>query len=288
MALPGWLNRTLTALALFAGLLALATFVSRTRGGEAVTPPAVGLPRTPDYHSLLVDDDDARRLWLGTHVGLYESGDGGRSWRVAGLEGQDVMNLVRTQDGTLWATGHNVAARSTDDGATWVDVRPRGLPSLDIHGFAVAAGGRLYAAVANEGLFESDDEGASFELVSRDVGPTVYGLAVRRGEIFAGDAARGLVTSGDGGRTWRRALEATITAIAASPADNRLLAAGEATYLSTDGGRRWQAVAGIRAETWPVAWSPRDAEVAYVVTLPPDRKLYRSVDAGSSWQPVVD
>jgi photosystem II stability/assembly factor-like uncharacterized protein len=287
VTLPGWLNRSLTALALFAGLLALATFVSRTRSGEAVRPPAVGLPRTPDYHSLLVDDNDGRHLWLGTHVGLYESTDGGRSWRAAGLEGRDVMNLTRGRDGTLWATGHNVAATSRDEGRTWVDLRPRGLPSLDIHGFAVDPGGRLYAAVANEGLFESDDDGATFELVSREVGPTVYGLAVRSGEIFAGDAQKGLVKSNDGGRSWRRTLEAEITAIATSP-ENRLLATGQATYLSTDGGRRWREVAGVPAEAWPVAWSPRDANVAYVVTLLPDRHLYRSVDAGASWQPVVD
>ena len=287
MTIPGWLNRSLVALALFAGLIILTTVVRRT-SGEAVRPPLVGLPRTPDYHSLLVDADDDRRLLLGTHVGLYESRDGGRSWRVAGLEGQDVMNLVRAENGALWATGHNVAATSTDDGTTWVDVRPRGLPSLDIHGFTVDTGGRLYAAVANEGLFRSEDEGKTFRLVSREVGPAAYGLAARGGELFAGDAERGLVSSGDGGRTWRRALDAEVTAIAISPENDRLLASGQATYISTDGGGRWRAVGGIPARTWPVAWSPRDARVAYVVTLPPDRKLYRSVDAGSSWQPVVD
>ncbi len=217
MALPGWLNRTLVALAVFAGLLVVATFVRRT-SGEAIRPPPVGLPRTPDYHSLFVDEDDDRRLLLGTHVGLYESSDGGRSWRVAGLEGRDVMNLVRAEDGALWATGHNVAATSTDDGTTWADVRPRGLPTLDIHGFTVDAGGRLYAAVANEGLFASEDEGKTFTLVSREVGPAAYGLAVRRGELFVGDEEKGLVRSGDGGQTWRRTLKADITAIAISPA----------------------------------------------------------------------
>jgi photosystem II stability/assembly factor-like uncharacterized protein len=287
MRFPGWLNRSLAALALFAGLLVVTTVVRRT-GGEAVRPPLVGLPRTPDYHSLLVDEDDPRRLWLGTHVGLYESSDGGRSWRVAGLEGRDVMTLVRTESGAVWATGHNVAAKSADDGRTWVDVRPRGLPSLDIHGFAVDVGGRLYAAVANEGLFASEDDGRTFTLVSREVGPTVYGLAVRGAEIFAGDSARGLVKSADGGRTWRRVLNAQVTAIAVSSGGGNMLAAGRDTYLSRDGGRSWDRLGAIAAATWPVAWPPGDPTVAYAVTLPPDRKLYRSVDGGSSWTPLVD
>lgn len=51
---------------------------------EAVEPPASGLPNTPDYHSLLVAPDDPDRVWLGTHAGLYESVDGGRSFGASG------------------------------------------------------------------------------------------------------------------------------------------------------------------------------------------------------------
>src|SRR5215207_9939900 len=69
---------------------------------EAVAPPPVGLPHTPDYHSLLVDADDPNRVLLGTHVGIYESVDGGRKWRFSGLEGDDAMNLVRQAGGVFW------------------------------------------------------------------------------------------------------------------------------------------------------------------------------------------
>src|SRR5687768_12006213 len=104
---------------------------------EAVAPPAVGLPHTPDYHSLLVDATDADRVLLGTHVGIYETMDGGRRWTFAGLEGDDAMNLVRTPEGTLWVTGHGVLKKSVDGGGNWEDVRPDGLPGTDVHGLAV-------------------------------------------------------------------------------------------------------------------------------------------------------
>jgi photosystem II stability/assembly factor-like uncharacterized protein len=288
VTLPGWLNRSLTALALFAGLLALATFVSRTRSGEAVRPPAVGLPRTPDYHSLLVDDNDGRHLWLGTHLGLYESTDGGRSWRAAGLEGRDVMNLTRGRDGTLWATGHNVAATSRDEGRTWVDLRPRGLPSLDIHGFAVDPKNpkRLYAAIAGQGLYRSDDGGQSFKLLSSTVGGAVFALAVTPdGRLLAGDQEQGLLASTGGGKTWTPVVHAGIVGLAVNPGDSETIVAGGPGILrSTDGGRRWRQALAVPEGAGPVAWSRSDPDVGYAVGF--DRVFYRTSDRGRTWQPV--
>src|SRR5256885_1958440 len=63
---------------------------------------AASLPDTPDYHSLLIDQQDPEHLWLGTHYGLYESTDGGRTWSEAGLGGQDAMNLDRSRSQTVW------------------------------------------------------------------------------------------------------------------------------------------------------------------------------------------
>jgi photosystem II stability/assembly factor-like uncharacterized protein len=285
MALPGWLNRTLVALALFAGLLVVATFVRRT-SGEAVRPPPVGLPRTPDYHSLLVDVNDPRHLWLGTHVGLYESRDGGRSWRASGLEGEDAMNLVQTDGETLWAAGHYVFATSTDGGRTWSDVRPRGLPSLDIHALAVDHDGRLYAAVAGEGLFRSEDGGKRFELLSRRVGPAVMALAVTEsGRLFAGDMNTGVLVSDDRANTWRVVLRESVTGLAVNATAETVLASGPGVFRSTDGGANWKPV--LAAErTWGVSWSA-DGGTGYAVTVPPARTLYRSDDGGSTWKAVV-
>ena len=287
MAVPSWVNRSLVALALFAGLLVVATFVRRT-SGDAVRPPLVGLPRTPDYHSLLVDENDPRHLWLGTHVGLYESRDGGRSWRVAGLHGEDAMNLVQTDEATIWAAGHYVFAKSTDGGRTWSDLRPGGLPSLDVHAFAADRDGRLYAAVAGEGLFHSEDGGKRFELLSREVGPAVMALAVTKsGRVFAGDMNKGVLVSEDHGKTWRVVLRQSVTGLAVNHASAKtVLASGPGVYRSTDEGAHWEPV--LAAErTWGVSWSA-DGGTAYAVTVPPARALYRTDDGGATWKPVVE
>ena len=45
------------------------------------------------------------------------------------------MGLARPRGDTIWLTGHHVFKKSTDAGATWSNVRPAGLPTLDIHAF---------------------------------------------------------------------------------------------------------------------------------------------------------
>lgn len=268
-------------------VLVVVLVVVLTRGGGS--PSAAGaLPNTPDYHSLLVAPSDPRSLVLGTHDGLFHSSDGGRTWARASLQGRDAMNLVRPGAGaTVWAAGHDVLARSSDGGATWTDVRPAGLPGLDVHGFAVdpRTPRTVYAAIAGQGLYRSSDGGMRFAQVSATTGPGVMALAVLRdGTLLAGDMQQqGLLASKDGGRTWRGVIRAQIMGLAVD--GRRVLASGPGVLLSSDGGSTWRQALRLEAGTGPIAWAPSDRRVAYVVGL--DRSLYRSDDAGATWVRVV-
>jgi photosystem II stability/assembly factor-like uncharacterized protein len=287
--LPAWayaLGGTLVV-ALFAGgalLLAREQAGSRSDGPAAA---AGGLPNTSDYHSLLVARNDPRHLMLGTHAGLYESLDGGRSWKQVALAGQDAMNLARSDGETAWAAGHNVLARSDDGGKTWSDVRPDGLPSLDVHGFAVDPRDQtLWAAVAGEGLYRSTDDGASFVLVTEEVGGNVMALAVTpEGRLLAGDMQQGLLLSENEGKEWRVAERAAVMGLAVNPDDPAVvIAAGPGILRSSDAGAGWEQVQAVAEGAGPAAWSASDPDIGYVVGF--DRTLYRTDDRGSSWQPV--
>lgn len=280
---------TLLVVAFVLGLcgLLLIYLLGRDPGATSASP---GLPRTPDYHSLLVAPDDPETLQLGTHEGLFRSVDGGMSWKHASLAGSDAMNLAQPSASTMWAAGHNVLSRSADGGATWKDVRPSGLPGLDVHGFAVDPRDptRLLAAIAGQGLFRSTDGGKSFALVSREVGPGVMSLAILpNGRMLAGDmSTNALVLSGDGGKTWKPLIEASVMGLAVNPADPRqVLASGPGVLLSSDGGARWRQTLQVPAGSGPIAWSRSNPRTAYVVGL--DRSLHRSTDGGATWSQVV-
>jgi photosystem II stability/assembly factor-like uncharacterized protein len=275
-----------------AGLLGLAVVLAFTafRGGtgsDASQAPG-GLPDTPDYHSLLVSASDPRKLVLGTHVGLYLSSDAGKHWRFDALSGTDAMNLARPGGSTVWLAGHQVFMKSSDGGGTWSDVRPSGLPGLDIHGFAVdpRSSKTLYAAIAGQGLYRSRDGGGTFALVSNAVGGGVMALAVLPdGRILAGDMQQGLLESSDGGSTWKQTLQAQLMGLAVNPADpKRLLATAAGIVLSTDGGRKWRPVLDLPEGAGPVAWSSSNPKLAYAVGF--NRILYRSTDGGANWQPA--
>jgi photosystem II stability/assembly factor-like uncharacterized protein len=274
-----------------AGLVALAVvlaLISLHGGSGSSGKASAGLPNTPDYHSLLVNPSDSRRLVLGTHVGLYVSSDGGRHWRFDALSGDDAMNLARPESRTVWLAGHEVFKKSSDGGRTWSDVRPSGLPGLDIHGFAVDPRNpkTLYAAVAGQGLYRSRDGGRSFSLVSEHVGGNVMALAVLPdGRILAGDMQQGLLESRDGGASWKRTLRAQLMGLAVNPSDpKRVLATGAGIALSTDGGQTWRSVLNLPGGAGPVAWSTSDPKLAYAVGF--NHSFYRSTNRGASWQPV--
>jgi photosystem II stability/assembly factor-like uncharacterized protein len=285
-ARPWWVY-ALAAAALLGLAVVLALIVFR--GGSGGAKPSAGLPSTPDYHSLLVDPSDPQKLVLGTHVGLYVSSDGGRHWRFDALSGDDAMNLARPAGNTLWLAGHQVFKKSADGGRTWIDVRPSGLPGLDIHGFAVDPRNpkTLYAAIAGQGLYRSRDGGRSFSIVSQQVGGNVMALAVMPdGRILAGDMGQGLLESRDGGASWKPRLRAQLMGLAVDPSDpKRVLATGAGIALSTNGGRTWRSVLDLPNGAGPVAWSRSNPELAYAVGF--DRTFYRSTDRGASWQPVV-
>jgi photosystem II stability/assembly factor-like uncharacterized protein len=277
----GWTRST----QLLAVTLAFVGMTANASGSQQTSP---ALPNSPHYHSLLVSPTDPNALLLGTHTGLYASTDGGRHWRFDALKGNDAMNLARPGGNTIWLTGHYVFKKSTDAGATWSNVRPAGLPTLDIHGFAVdpRSANTLYAAVAGVGLFRSTNNGRSFSLVSTKVGGAVMALVVLQdGRILAGDYLRGLMQSSDGGRTWKRVVRAQILGLAINPNDpTRVLATTAGIALSTDAGKNWQLVLILPKGVGPVAWSRSDPTLAYAVGL--NRVLYRSTDSGKTWHAV--
>ncbi len=274
-----------------AGVVALAVVLALTvfrGGGSSGGQKSAGLPETPDYHSLLVNPSSSQKLMLGTHVGLYVSSDGGRHWRFEALSGDDAMNLARPAGATVWLAGHQVFMKSGDGGATWSDVRPARLPSLDIHGFAVDPVNpkTLYAAVAGQGLYRSRDGGRSFSLASDQVGGNVMALAaLPDGRILAGDMQQGLLESSDGGASWKQRLRAQVMGLAVNPSDpKRLLATGAGIALSNDTGRTWRSVLDLADGVGPVAWSQSDPQLAFAVGL--NRTFYRSADGGKTWSAV--
>ncbi len=118
--------------------------------------------------------------------------------------------------------------------------------------------------------------------------------------VYAGTIGQGVWRSTDGGETFRRAcagmfLEADVRALAAHPQNPQVLYAGTnaGIYRTEDGGGRWERLPapfdpgrGWEAGTsvWSLLVHPRRPDTLFVGTCP--AALYRSEDAGASWEPL--
>jgi len=104
-------------------------------------------------------------LLVGTHQGLFESLDEGKSWKErtpkGNVPGTDFMTMVvdPRNPAVVYAGGHDLAViKSENGGMTWRRAG-KGLPTMDIHALAIepVRPKRLHAWAVGKGLYRSDD-----------------------------------------------------------------------------------------------------------------------------------
>ena len=146
-------------------------------------------------HSITLDPDDARKLWIGiSAAGVFRSEDGGGSWqpRNQGTEacfapddrfpevGQCVHKVLAHpgRPGRLWQQNHCGVYRSDDGGESWERLDENGLPSGFGFALALDPGDPDRAFVIPEegaenrvtcdgrlGIYTTADAGASWQLI---------------------------------------------------------------------------------------------------------------------------
>lgn len=202
--------------------------------------------------SLALDPQDSQRLYAATPGGLYRSGDGGQTWallfRPLYLA---VVAVDPSRPSTLYAAGPGIF-RSGDGGLTWRKVLDR-----------------------------SDLEVTSLTLTS---GRSPVILAVSRGTVLR---------SSDGGATWTTVVTAPgAGSLAASPREPGTVYLGHlgGVLKSVDAGLSWTEALRLD-ESDPsialIAVAPSAPRMVYAIgNTGQDFSVWRSVDAGTSWQKV--
>ncbi len=243
-------------------LVLLALFVFGGQQSKPATSSPVGqlLPvstlKATDYHSLVVSPTDPQRVWFGSHSGIQESKDGGRTWQpLGGMSGDAMSMAISSADpNRVYIAGHDVFKRSTDGGRTWQDVQTD-LPGSDLHGFAGDPGDaqHIYALVAGQGVFESADAGNKWKPLAAQPPGASGPLTVAAGRpatLYAATSL-GVMRSKDGGQSWHPAGsglpqgQADVRALTSVPGKPQELYAGTTNglYHTKDGGTTWQQAA---------------------------------------------
>jgi hypothetical protein len=188
---------------------------------------------------------------------ILRSDDGGATWRKIGTGGESASALL---------------------------VDPRN-PDRAIVGFA---------ALAGHGLLTTNDGGATWRRSWREAPPSAIVADPRNaGVLWLADPI-GLHRSTDGGATFTRLHDEPLTSVHVSPHDpNRLIAGGDAPFVSEDGGAtlRRAFYADLPIQIADVLFDPHRRGVAYAAAACSDgdglpregRGVLRSTDGGRSW-----
>lgn len=169
-------------------------------------------------------------------------------WVNDGPDGAQIFYLAvnpANPDILLASAPQYVAFRSTDGGATWKRVLRE--PTLDVSAVAFSPDGTRAYIAGDDGVFVSNDSGATFA-VNAQLG------------------------------------DVTVTSVVAGSSSNVYIATEEGFFSSSDGGTKWSArKRPIASEPIRLNWMPGSPERLFASTR---LGIHESVDGARSWRPL--
>lgn len=208
----------------------------------------------------------------------------GVTWSRASFTDSSVRE-VTTSPTALFAHGFDgVLHRSTDGGATWSHRGP-----LDASGVAFLSA-EVGVAANPFGVYRTEDAGLTWTRRSPTAAYAVAAVPGGAGAL-AVTLEGGVLVSGDAGATWTPVLstaEALLTATCPSAARCLVGGTNGAVLVSDDAGATWTSRStGFTDAVLALAFGDDLQGLALVSTTDGLRSLYRTVDGGSTWEPVV-
>jgi photosystem II stability/assembly factor-like uncharacterized protein len=287
-----------------------------TDGGETFVRAANGMFVECHVRALVVHPHSDRVLYLGSDQGLYRTDDGANNWQrvespLSGLQIWSILLLPSNLDVILVGTCPSRLFRSEDAGRTWTEPFARmmqGCPRI-MHTRVTSLCAHphdpntLWAGVEIDGMYRSRDAGNTWQSVGTGLSSQdIHDIKFTNGRLIA-STNNDVNVSTDEGETWtplhlRDALPCPYFRGMMQQAGNPhviFLGNGDAPPGTTgliarslDSGKTWQPMqmpGRANSTIWNFAVHPADPNLLYASSV--SGQLYRSTDAGASWQKLA-
>ena len=256
--------------------------------GSSASTESAGGSATADLqhiHGLGVVGD---RLFIATHNGLWAAAKDTTKPQPVGSTRQDIMGFSVVDDERFVGSGHPGPSQtnlppnlgfieSRDGGRKWNSISLMG--KVDFHVIQVR-GAQVYGVSSGDGaLMASADGGRTWQKRTPPAG--IFGLAVdpKSSRRLVASTERGVFATEDAGDSWRPRSADVAGLLAWPKAEELYLVGGDGTVsVSSDGGRRWEAVGSIQGQ--PAAFVADGGDLYAALS---DTSVKRSADGGRSW-----
>jgi photosystem II stability/assembly factor-like uncharacterized protein len=252
-----------------------------------------------------------------TGAGLFQSPDGGESWRRIGQPfpgGSQIRALASDPQNpnVVYAGSNNGIYRSEDSGNDWVKLDSP-MEGLNIWSIAVdpSDSSTVFAGTSPPFVFRSRDSGKSWEKLSATItqecaigAPRVTAMLVDpvdRGTVLAGVEIDGVYRSRDGGDTWAQ-VDSGITnpdihgmAFSLGEQKTVLVSTPREIFASKDDGETFQSLAMTTSFPMPycrwIAVKADNPQVLFAANgdaaIGNTGAIQRSTDGGQSWETMT-
>ena len=219
-------------------------------------------------------------------------------WMQAGkgMYGGTARNLVRSPDGSLYATTSGTLGSESIyrwSGTIWEPVQ-MDLADASIIGLCVTTAGTLIAPTGRKSVLRSMDSGSTWREV--EVGENLGEMCDvdDSGTVFLSTIRSSVLASVDDGMTWTPTggdlPEKYVTQVIAAAGDTLLVttAFDRGFFRSADGGLSWESITDFQNQGITVH-EAQDGSIFVVVHRFPEKPMvFRSKDSGATWNRISE
>ena len=306
------------------------TFVSKNGGiSSDVFLDTKEHPIIPDVGvEIITFGESESEVFMAGLQGVYRTYDNGKTWIESntGFVGSEVVDLVTSLDGTMYATTYNLGIfKSTDGGKNWV------FASFGIknwYGMQLAThpeDADTLFTTTNGGVYKSTNAGKSWELIGgsdlcddEDAGGNCHyhGIVVEKeapfkvlvgsgGDQYAKEGV-GLTGSEDNGESWRNSddgfvRDVHVSKLVIDPNNNNIFYAttqGETEYTDKVGNGAGVFKSTDRGNNWTQINNGLNSLETNVLAVDPndsdvlylgtdDDGIYKSINGGENWKKLI-
>ena len=306
------------------------TFVSKDGGiSSDVFLDTKEHPIIPDVGvEIITFGESESEVFMAGLQGVYRTYDNGKTWIESntGFVGSEVVDLVTSLDGTMYATTYNLGIfKSTDGGKNWV------FASFGIknwYGMQLAThpeDADTLFTTTNGGVYKSTNAGKSWELIGgsdlcddEDAGGNCHyhGIVVEKeapfkvlvgsgGDQYAKEGV-GLTGSEDNGESWRNSddgfvRDVHVSKLVIDPNNNNIFYAttqGETEYTDKVGDGAGVFKSTDRGNNWTQINNGLNSLETNVLAVDPndsdilylgtdDDGIYKSINGGENWKKLI-